>query len=110
MTMLASPDLDAKTTDQRLDALVTAVSAGKLDGIVFEQRAGRDGRLEVDVAFDATGTGSGFPPAQVIVRLCARLSGVVGRDPQVRMVDTACASSLDERRPNHPDRIVSLDG
>ncbi|WP_147437401.1 hypothetical protein [Micromonospora musae] len=105
--VLASPKRAAQTTEQRLTALATAASAADRHGVVFGQRAGQDGRLEVDVAYDEAGQGGGYVAAEVHVRLCVRLSGVADKDPHVDMVDIACDPALDER-PNRPDKIVKL--
>lgn len=109
VAVLADADTVKLDTTGRLNALAEAAGAADRDGIVFARRATAGGRYEVDVAYDGTGSGGGFVAAEVHVRLCVRLSGLVARDPQVRMVDIACASSLDDR-PNQPDRIVTLDG
>ncbi|MFD0782468.1 hypothetical protein ACFQZ8_00795 [Micromonospora azadirachtae] len=108
--VLADPNIEAQTADQQLAALATAASASDRAGILFGQRVGRDGRLEVDVAYDGTGHGGGFVAAEVHVRLCVRLSGLVGKDPHVDMVDIACGSELDERPGAQPDQIVGLRG
>lgn len=105
--MLADPDLAGRTTGQRLTALATAATAAERHGTLFGQRAAADGRLEVDVAYDGIGNGGGFVAAEVHVRLCARLSGVVAADPRVDMVDIPCGAALDAQ-PGRPDRIVRL--
>ncbi|OON33173.1 hypothetical protein BSA16_01615 [Micromonospora sp. Rc5] len=107
MKLLTDPPFAALSTERRLSGLAAA-AGGDRYGMVFGQRVTQGGRLEVDVAYDATGNGGGYVAAVVHARLCVRLSGVVGADPQVEMADTPCAASFD-RQLNPPDLIVTLE-
>ncbi|RKN34769.1 hypothetical protein D7044_08160 [Micromonospora musae] len=105
--VLADPKRATQTPEQQLTALATAASAADRHGVVFGQRTGQDGHLEVDVAYDEAGHGGGYIAAEVHVRLCVRLSGVADKDPHVDIVDIACDPALDQR-PNRPDQIVTF--
>lgn len=102
---LANPKAPRK--QELLEVLTQLVEGEERNGRVFASQLGPDDHVQLDVAFDETGNAGGIAPAEVRVRLCVRITGVRGPQPQAEMVNTTCDPDLD-RKLGQPDVIVGL--
>ncbi|MCX5068345.1 hypothetical protein OOJ91_21115 [Micromonospora lupini] len=103
----ALADPGAPRQEALLGAIAELVESGERNGFVFGRRSEPGDRIWLDIAFDGTGYAGGLAPAEVTARLCVRISGVRGTEPEVTMADTECDVGLD-RELGQADATVGL--